>query len=158
MKMTLLMAGIAAGFTLVAADASAQGRPDFATLDTNGDGSLSLEEMQAAGEVRFASADTDGNGVLSADELTAAASEQAAERVAKMLERLDTNEDGGLSQAEIQVVRRGGGEISERMFNRVDANDDGVVSAEEFEEARERGGRRGGGNGHHGGGERGDRG
>ena len=155
MKTTLLMAGIAAGFTLIAADASAQERPDFATLDANGDGMLSLEEMQAAGDAHFASADTDGDGLLSEAELTAAASERAADRVARMLERLDTNEDGGLSQAEIEVVRRGGGEISERMFNRIDADENGSISEEEFEEVRERmGERRGGGKNRQGGGGR----
>ena len=152
MKTTLLMAGIAAGFTLIAADASAQGRPDFATLDANGDGQLTLEEMQAAGDVRFASADTNGDGILTEDELLATANERAAERVARMLERLDTIEDGGLSQREIEVAQRRGGEISERMFNRIDADENGTVSAEEFEEVRERmGERRGGGKHGHGG-------
>ncbi len=126
---------------MIATDASAQGRPDFAALDADGNGSLTLEEMQAAGDVRFAGLDTDGNGVLSEAELLATANERAAERVARMLERLDTNEDGGVSQAEMDVVRRGGGEISERAFERIDADEDGAVSAEEFADAGERRGR-----------------
>lgn len=155
MKSTLLMAGIVAGFTMVAADASAQSVPDFATLDTNSDGALSLEELQAAGSARFASSDTDGDGLLSEAELLAAASESAAERVARMLERLDTNEDGGLSQAEIEVVKSRGGNISERMFDRIDADEDGSISEEEFEDASERMiQRRGGGKNRHGGGDR----
>lgn len=163
MKTEILMVAIVAGLSLQAVPAMAQDaggargdRPDFATLDTDGDGALTMEELQAAATARFAAADTDGNGLLSADEIAAARAEAQAERIARMVERLDTNEDGGISQAELEVVRRGGGQMAERMFERADANDDGRLSAEEFEQAQDRrGGGKRGGKGH---GQRGDRG
>jgi Ca2+-binding EF-hand superfamily protein len=134
---------------LPALDATAAGRgdsPDFATLDADGDGSLTTAELAAHGAERFTSADTDGDGVLTEAELTASAESDNAERVAKMVERmlehLDENDDGSISADELPDTT----ERAERMISRADANDDGTVSAEEFEEARpERGGRRGGG-------------
>lgn len=146
MKTQILMIAIAAGLTLNTLPAVAEGadsRPDFSTLDTDGNGALTLEELQAAGAARFAVADADGDGALSADELTAQMSERAERGVARMIDRLDENGDGLLQQAELEARR--GGERADRMFARADANDDGSISAEEFEAAKERGDRRGGG-------------
>lgn len=156
MKTEILMVAIVAGLTLQAVPAAAQergARPDFATLDTDGNGELTLEELQGAPAASFAQTDTDGDGLLSADELAAARATAAEERITRMMERLDTNEDGGISLRELEVVQRGGGRMAERMFNRADADDSGTISAEEFEQAAERmGGRRGAGK------DRGDRG
>ena len=152
MKRQIWMAAVVSGMVMVAGAAQAAGHreaPAFADLDLNGDGSLSLEELQAQGEARFAEADSDGDGALSAEELIAQAESRAADRVAAMIERFDENDDGLLQQSELP--QRGNGDRAERMFDRVDADDDGVISAEEFEEARERmGERRGGGKGHRG--------
>lgn len=152
MKSTVLIAGIAAGFTLLAFDASAAGRggsqqmPDFATLDVDQSGGLSLEEIQNAGAVRFAAMDTDGNGSISAAEMVAAQQGQMAARAEKMIAHLDENDDGELQADE---MKQRGGDRSERMFERVDADENGEISAEEFEAAAEkRGGR--GGKGHRG--------
>lgn len=124
----------------------------FAEIDTNGDGSVSAEEF-AAGANRFARADANGDGLLTVEELAASGQERAAERAARMIERLDQNDDGALSEDEIESRRD-----PSRMFERLDANDDGMVSAEEFAEARmgDRGGKRGGPGGgkRHGGGDR----
>ena len=159
MKTQVLMAAIVAGFGLVATNAIAQERPDFATLNTNGDGAISLTELQSQGKDRFAETDTDGNGALSEAELLAQASERADDRAAKMVERmlahLDENDDGEIQQSELpeRDANR-----AERMFERADADKDGVLSAEEFAAAAEhdrgeRGDKRGEGRG-----PRGDRG
>ena len=141
MKTPILMAAIVAGFGLVGTDAQAQGRADFATLDSNGDGQITMEELAAQGAARFATADTNGDGALSEAELLARASERAEGRaasiVARMLERLDANEDGLIQQTEMPTPD---GTRAERRFERADANDDGAISAEEFEAASERGG------------------
>jgi len=46
--------------------------PEFASVDTNGDGQVSMEDIKAAGveltEEQFAAADIDGSGSLSEDE------------------------------------------------------------------------------------------
>lgn len=110
----------------------------FQELDANGDGQLTLAEIESSGAARFAAADTDGDGLLSADELRAQADARAderagarrAERSARMIERQDANDDGLLSPEEMMGRRD-----PARMFERVDANSDGVVTAEEFAEA-----------------------
>lgn len=148
MKTKILMAVLLSGLVLSAGAAQAEDqreRPDFATLDLNGDGALSLEELQAQGQARFDAADTDGDGALSADELSAAASARAAERTAKMIERLDENGDGVLQLEEMPTR---GEDRAERMFDRVDADEDGVISEEEFDTAKERRGDRDGRRGH----------
>ena len=146
MKSKILMAALLSGVVLAAGAAQAENhreRPDFATLDLNSDGSVSLEEIQAQGDARFASADTNADGALSAQELIAAAGTRASERAAKMIERHDDNGDGVLQIDE--MPRRSVGDRAARMFERVDADGDGVLSQEEFETAKERRGERGGG-------------
>lgn len=138
MKNTILVAALLTGVVTTAAAAQGAGhqnRPDFATLDLNGDGSITLEELNAQGQARFAATDTDGDGALSLEELTAAAQARAVARAAQMLERMDTNGDGLLQQAEMQP--RGGAGL-ERMFARLDADSDGVISEAEFAPAQER--------------------
>ncbi len=124
--------------------------PSFETLDVNGDGAVTMAELEQMGADRFNAADTDGSGTLTAEELMAARDAQEAERANKrltrMIERRDANNDGVLSLDEMQDDRR-----ASRFFERFDADEDGTVTAEEFETARaEFGGRRGPGRGHNG--------
>lgn len=102
----------------------AHAAPDFATIDTDGDGVISEAEFDAMRSGGLAARlfadrtlerfDTDGDGVLSAEELSAAAQEMrgmrgahgglrsgdAADRAARMFEMLDTDGDGMLSPEE----------------------------------------------------------
>mgnify|MGYP001823488639 FL=1 len=128
MKSKILMAALLSGVVLAAGAAQAEDRrerPDFATLDLNSDGSLSLEELQAQGDARFADVDTNGDGGLSADELIAAAGDRANDRSARMIERHDENGDGIL---QLEEMPRRGGDRAERMFEHIDADGDGVIS------------------------------
>ncbi|MEJ6389325.1 EF-hand domain-containing protein [Gymnodinialimonas ulvae] len=113
----------------------------FEELDADGNGSVTLEEVQAAGEGRFARADADGDGALSRAELIAQGQDRVEARVDRMLERLDNNGDGQLTQAELEEAREGrggrfgrGGPSPERMFDRLDADGDGAVTEAEFDE------------------------
>jgi len=130
--------------TVVTAQSAGDGKDRraemFQELDANNDGTVSAEEFNNRQD-RFARADADGNGLLTAEEMMATGREREERRVARMIERLDSDGDGALSQAEIEDRRN-----PARMFERLDANEDGVVSEEEFAEARM--GRHGGGKRH----------
>ncbi len=99
--------------------AEAAGHPmlskGFDAIDSNKDGKLSKEELQAQhqamrekhrerADARFKAADKDGDGALSQQEADAAAREQAA----RMFERLDANKDGKLTQEEMRAGRKHG--------------------------------------------------
>lgn len=126
---------LATGFASTVSAQEAGSREDrraeiFSELDQNNDGSISAEEFVNRPD-RFARADVDGNGLLTAKEIAAVGQDRAERRVARMIERLDQNGDGALSQEEIEARRD-----PARMFERLDANSDGVVSEEEFADAR----------------------
>lgn len=85
----------------------------FAKIDANSDGALTQAEMDAAAEqrkaeretrrtermaARFSEADTDGNGTLSIDEFEPGSG-------ADRFDRLDTNQDGLLTKAEMETAR-----------------------------------------------------
>jgi len=140
MKSTVLIAAIVAGISLTALDASAAGRgepremPDFATLDADGNGSLSVAELEAARTAKFVEMDTDGDGAISLAELTASQADMAQQRAERVLSRLDANDDGVL-QADEMAPRDNN---AERMLSRIDADDDGEISQEEFDNAGEK--------------------
>lgn len=129
------------------ADGSRPGRPDFATLDADGDGQLTQADLRAKVESRFAEADTDGNGGVSAEELLAQQDQRRLDRMNAMIARRDANGDG-LLQADEMASR---GDRMARMFERLDANDDGSIDADEYEAAADRIGRGDGARGHGGG-------
>lgn len=103
----------------------------FEEIDTDGNGEVTKAELQALKEARFAAADSNGDGVLSLEEMQAQGRERAAERAARMLERFDKNGDGALSKDELPQPRRAG-----KMFDRMDGDGSGGISKQEFEEAR----------------------
>lgn len=162
-----LMIPLALSAPVSAQEADRQGGPRmiFSEMDADGNGALTLEELQAAGSNRFEEADTDGNGALSRDELLAQAQDRAESRVDRLLERADADGDGELTVAEMEEAReegrgrgrghgrRGGrgGPNPEQIFERMDADSDGSVTQAEFDEAvaqmLERMGRRHGGRG-----------
>ena len=118
----------------------------FEHMDLNGDGSVTLEEMTTHRNEMFTKSDADGDGLLSPAELTAAMEERAAKRierrVARMIERHDTNGDGLLSAEEADHE-----EEMTRMFSRMDADGDGAITAAEIKERGYRGHRHGHGHG-----------
>ncbi|PTX56882.1 EF hand domain-containing protein [Litoreibacter ponti] len=149
LKTKLVLAGLGVALALTPIMAEAKGGPkgpraSFEELDANGDGGITQAEMQAHRMARFAAADADNDGSITREELLARAQEGAGERMSKrvdrMIERLDANDDGALSEAELTaaVETRGG-----RGFSRADADGDGSISKAEFEALGEK--RRGGG-------------
>lgn len=158
MKQALVLAGlIALGFTITAGDVAAKegrgqgARISFSELDSDGDGKITVEELQARQVAQLTEADANSDGFLSAEELVAQMqgrdAERAERRIARMIDRLDSNDDGQLSLEEAQARND-----DSRMIDRLDADKDGAVSEEEFAEAR---GKRGHGKGGFGGKDRG---
>jgi hypothetical protein len=78
-----------------------EGIPDFATLDTNGDGVLTAAELESAKANRLGEVDANGDGFITADEMMvlmqARMAEQATKRFERMLGHADANDDGKLS-------------------------------------------------------------
>jgi Ca2+-binding EF-hand superfamily protein len=78
---------------------------------------------------RFAAADRDGDGYLNQEEIADNLQERRKNRRAQMIDRLDTNDDGVISEAEMSV-------LAEKRFSKLDTNDDGVLSEDEIEAAK----------------------
>lgn len=154
MKRAVIFSGLAAlALTSLSLGAIAQpsdmrqgpGAPgmDFATLDANGDGQVTQDELDAAAAQRFADVDTDGNGSVSAEEMVAhmqvMADQQRASRQTRMAERMiarmDQNGDGLLSA---QEMKPGAAPAPKTMFERLDSDADGAISEEEFATAQAR--------------------
>ncbi|WP_171096989.1 EF-hand domain-containing protein [Ruegeria sp. HKCCD7255] len=107
--------------------------PTFQELDANGDGVISEAEVTAFGQQRFGAADTDGDGQLSLEELQASAQARASERASKMFDKHDVNQDGFLSTDELPKPRRGA-----KMFERIDADGNGTISEQEYADAQDK--------------------
>ena len=103
----------------------------FEEIDADGNGEITQAEIDGLKAARFAAADTNGDGALSLEELQAQGLKKAQERAARMMEKHDANGDGVLGQDELPKPRRSG-----HMLERIDADGSGSISKEEFEEAR----------------------
>ena len=118
----------------------------ISSLDTDGDGSLSVDEMTAGGirdaEKLFSEIDTDGDGLASEDELNAFAETMAANGPqgmngapppppdsGGMISSLDTDGDGSLS---VDEMTAGGIRDAEKLFGEIDTDGDGLASEDEL--------------------------
>ena len=104
---------------------------DLKTLDADGDGKVTMAEVQAKRAAAAKSVDADGDGLLNAEELLAAEMAQVKTRIEARVKgriaALDSDKDGKLSAAELSAPP-----MPVRMFERFDANNDGALSAEEM--------------------------
>ena len=93
--------------------------PDLlAALDTDHDGTLSLDEAKKAAEIVFDKVDRDHDGTLTARELRGRLS-------AREFTAADTDKDGTLSKDEYLAV-------VERRFKAADTDNDGTLSRREL--------------------------
>ncbi len=103
----------------------------FDTMDADKDGKLTYAEMEAHRKAEFAAADTNKDGALSADELSARAlarfQEKLADRTQAMLDTMDNDSSGSLSEDEM------GEGPGMRNFARLDADNDGAITKEEIQ-------------------------
>ena len=152
---SLILAGTGVAF---AKGSVGEGRAalTFESIDADGNGEITTEDLKALRDARFAEMDADGDGSVTEEEYTAAAATHAAEQAVARFERLDADGDGVLSRDVLEQGRGRG--ISDRLISRFDADNSGGISAEEFETAKERMANRSGKRRGQGGGRAGDRG
>lgn len=95
------------GFAMMGGNTAAHDE-HFAAFDTNGDGTLSAEEIAAGIKAELAKYDTDGNGTLSLEEFTAMQAEMQAEAIRTMTVRAfqmhDSDGDGQVTEAEMAAL------------------------------------------------------
>lgn len=117
-----------------------QRKADIATMDTNGDGVLSPDELAAATQSKFDAADTNKDGVISPEEQAAtvgafkqtqqktygAQTNNKAVQLQNRFDAADANKDGTVSKAEYEAY------YSDR-YKKFDKNADGTLDLKEYQ-------------------------
>lgn len=95
-------------------------------LDANKDGRISLDEVKPRMDKRLALADGDGNKTITVAEIDAMLQKNIERRRTRILELLDSNRDGTITQVEFDRV-------VEDMFDKADADNNGGVDLAELQ-------------------------
>ena len=147
---TAIFAGIlgvatlgAVGTAVIAKEGGHGPRPAFTELDSNADGKITPNEMAAHHSARMKEHDTDGDGFVSRSEIQAMMNGGMGKRIDRMMDHMDTDEDGKLSVAEMSDGPRGA-----KRFERADRDGDGALSEDEFERGHKSGHKQGHKEGH----------
>ncbi|MBA1146628.1 EF-hand domain-containing protein [Ectothiorhodospiraceae bacterium WFHF3C12] len=117
----------AAASSLALAGPGSKGGPGgMAFADTDGDGEITIEEIQARHAELFHASDADGDGNLNVEEMQNAMLRQRAQR---RVQALDTDGDGTVSAEEFQAPMRW-------HLSRMDRDDDGEIGPREMGRGR----------------------
>ena len=112
--------------------------PNIEKMDTNADGAISKDEIDANRAERFYEADVNGDNLVSPEEFAtfseAERERRMQERQERRFSRLDSDGDGLITAEEHAAAAD---ERVDRMFARMDTDSDGVISEAEREAARE---------------------
>ena len=98
----------------------------FDRFDTDGDGQITVKEVETVRAELFLQVDANGDGEITRDEALAFGSDRLGDRVDQRIERLDTDGSGTVSAAEHALGRSG------VLFDRLDANGDGAITRDEI--------------------------
>jgi Ca2+-binding EF-hand superfamily protein len=105
----------------------------IAQYDSNQDGTVTAEEIQAARAAEFQQADTNANGILELRELQADMESKHAEQQATHFAQIDTDENSQLSAEEFQNAHSGQDTgIAATLFGLADQDKNGTLTQEEF--------------------------
>lgn len=104
--------------------------------DINGDGKVTVAEINDDQSRIFTAMDVDNDSSLSTDEMKRRGRSLQTYRTTTLFDLMDTNGDGKLSLNEVQAPTR-------RWFKRYDVNNDGAMEASEVPARHGRRGRRG---------------
>lgn len=96
----------------------------LAQADTNDDGTISKQEIDALRSARVTSADANSDGALEIEEFDSLYRELTRERMVDAFQRLDADGNGSVDAAEVDAVIG-------HMFDRMDRNGDGAISSED---------------------------
>jgi Ca2+-binding EF-hand superfamily protein len=99
----------------------------FDKLDTNHDGVVTMDEFVGAATARFQQLDSHGTGKITAADIASSpkAQQRAQHAVARIVQHVDTNGDGMVSQDEYLAAAK-------KRFSRMDRNGDGFIDADEM--------------------------
>jgi hypothetical protein len=123
----LAAAGLAAGVAFAGDDDGPDRGGRWEKLDANGDGVITLNELDSKQSEFFAEADSDGDGALSKEEMKA---HHQKKRAGKMAQHLgDENGDGVVDRSEYDAA-------ADVRFDKLDADGNGVISEEELAAGR----------------------
>lgn len=125
--------------SLGSAGAAAHPGGDLLSLDSDGDGRISFDEFRLPEREdrrsMFARADTDGDGVVSRDDMQAAIDnaneerkEQLREHALQRFDEMDSDGNGVVTSDEVR----------QQMFARIDGNGDGFVTEDEADAMHDR--------------------
>lgn len=100
-----------------------------ADYDTNRDGTITQDEVQAGRALEFMGIDTDASGYLGVEEVQAWLEQQQS----KQFDQLDIDHNGLLSPEEFVDARTGRAlRIAKKTFKFTDTNTDGALSLSEY--------------------------
>jgi Ca2+-binding EF-hand superfamily protein len=94
-------------------------------LDTNKDGRINRDEIMPRMAKRFAVEDVNGDKIISTAEIDALLQKRLQARRSKMLELMDANKDGSITEAEFNRV-------ADSLFDKADTDHNGGVDLAEL--------------------------
>lgn len=127
-------------FICVTALARMPGPPSLERFDTNGDGRVTREEIEAVRATEFKAADSNGDDSLSFSELGAFEQQQRQDRLAEEFALLDQDGSGGISAQEFTDGHpQDRAAAAATVFGLADLDGDASLSLEELDALRQGG-------------------
>ena len=128
MKLAILGAvalAMTAGATLANEPYLPRNEKSLQRLDTNKDGRINRNEIMPRMAKRFTSVDANGDKVVTVAEIDALLQKRLEARRTKMLELMDANKDGSITEVEFNRV-------ADSLFDKADLDHDGGVDLAEL--------------------------